>query len=122
MITYKEVEGTQAEKPQAVEIGSTTVYLRKNITRATKENTDGETYKVWKYEEAALTLAEYEKYKELLEEMESPAIQQLREENTELMAALADIYERVEEQDAKQLYIMAALADIYENTSTESEG
>lgn len=48
-------------------------------------------------------------------------IAKLREENANLMAGLADIYERAEEQDEKQLYIMAALADIYENTSTDTE-
>jgi CII-binding regulator of phage lambda lysogenization HflD len=96
------------------------VYLRRNIERKTVyEGMDA--VKVWEYEEAQLTPGEYIEYRAALAELESPAMQQLKTDNEALSLALADIYERVEEQEEKQENIMAALADIYESVAVESE-
>lgn len=75
----------------------------------------GETVREWNYEEAELTREAYAEYEKLLAELESPAMEKIREENTTIMAAVAEIYERAESQ---QLAIMAALADIYETSLT----
>lgn len=121
-LTWKKARGTQTEKPQNIDETSSksVVYLRRNIERKTMyEETDA--IKVWEYEEAQLTPDEYIEYRAALAELESPAIQQLRNDNEALSLALADIYERVEEQDEKQESIMAALADIYESVAQDAE-
>jgi CII-binding regulator of phage lambda lysogenization HflD len=121
-LTWKKVRGTQLEKPQSIDETSSksVVYLRRNIERKTVyEGMDA--VKVWEYEEAQLTPGEYIEYRAALAELESPAMQQLKTDNEALSLALADIYERVEEQEEKQENIMAALADIYESVAVESE-
>jgi len=59
MSEWKEVEGSQTEKPAALEIGKTTVYKRRNIQQITRKNEDGEFETVWTYQEKTLTLREY---------------------------------------------------------------
>ena len=121
-IIWKKTRGTQIDKPKSVDDTSSksVVYIRRNIERKSiYEGTD--IVKVWEYEEAQLTPAEYIEYKAALAELESPAMQQLKSDNEALSLALADIYERVEAQEEKQNGIMAALADIYENTMPDEE-
>ncbi len=62
-LNYKTVEGTQPEKPSIIDTTSspTTVYLRKDIRRESREM-DGETYEYWLYEEAQLTPEQYKEY------------------------------------------------------------
>ena len=112
-IVWKTVEGTQEEKPEAVDTKSSPsrVYLRRNITQVTITPEYGETVKVWRYEEAELTREEYAEYEKLLDELNSPAMEQLKQDNMNLMAATADLYET---QLAMQEMMMLGLADIYE--------
>lgn len=77
---------------------------------------DSESYKMWKYEEAELTLEEYKEYEELVAEADSPTMEKLRQDNATLMQAVADLYET---QTAMQEIIMLGLADIYEQNITE---
>lgn len=58
MFSYRDAEGTQAEKPPVMEINGNTVYVRKNVQRITKETEQG-AVEVWKYKEAQLTVEEY---------------------------------------------------------------
>lgn len=62
-LNYKTVEGTQPEEPSTIDTTSspTTVYLRKDIRRESKE-IDGEVYEYWLYEEAQLTPEQYQEY------------------------------------------------------------
>ena len=114
-MNWREVRGTQQEKPAALDTDSSpsTIYIRKNIRRIT-ETTESGSCKAWKYDEAALTKEEYAEYEQLIAELESPAIEKLREENANLAAALADLYET---QQATQEAIMLGLADVYEATT-----
>lgn len=119
-LAWKEVTGNQEKKPALTDTTSspTTVYIRKNIKRVLITQPDGSSAYAWQYEEAALTLAEYAEYEELVAEIETPAIQALQEQNSVLQAALADIYESVAEQMASQestnLAILEGLAAMYE--------
>ena len=64
-IQYKLHEGSQSEKPSTVDTtaSATVVYLRKNIERITRiDETTGEEYQLWQYEEAILTHDEFEQY------------------------------------------------------------
>ena len=65
MIEYKRVEGSQEEKPLAIDTVSseTTVYIRKNIQRIEKKDEQsGNTYEMWEYDEAQLTREQYTDY------------------------------------------------------------
>ena len=53
---------TGYSKPKEVEVGVTTAYLRRNIS----EVKDNEGNQAWSYEECQMSLAEYEKYLEVL--------------------------------------------------------
>lgn len=119
-LNWKEVVGNQEKKPALTDTKSspTTVYIRKNVKRVLITQQDGSSAYAWQYEEAALTLAEYAEYEELVAQIETPAIQALQEQNSILQAALADIYESVAEQVANQentnLAILEGLAALYE--------
>lgn len=119
-LAWKEVVGNQEKKPALTDATSspTTVYIRKNVKRVLITQPDGSSAYAWQYEEAALTLVEYAEYEELVAQIETPAIQALREQNSILQAALADIYESVAEQVANQentnLAILEGLAALYE--------
>lgn len=89
------------------------MYLRKDIRKVLIEQND-QAYYAWEYEEAVLTLEEYAEYEELVAQVATPAMQTLQEQNTILMEALADIYERLENQEQSSAAIMSGLADLYE--------
>ena len=57
-------------KPLEVEVGKTTAYLRRNI----EQTIDGEGNDAWSYEECQMSLAEYEKYLEVVSSAESGSI------------------------------------------------
>lgn len=122
-INWKPVTGTQERRPELEDKASspTTVYLRKNIRRTLVQGQNAEAYYVWQYEEAALSQEEYEEYKELVAQIETPAIQSLQEQNGILMAALADLYEKMEKQEETDQAILFGLADLYEAQGGEVE-
>lgn len=115
-IAWKEVVGTQPERPKEIDTASSpfTVYLRKGITQQEQESGDA-TIKVWKYQEAQLTLAEYAEYQREMEEYNSIANKELRESNLILMEALADSFDQQLALQENQLILMEAIADFYEN-------
>ena len=95
-IEWKEVRGTQAERPEAVDTKSSpsTVYLRRNIREetaeiASMENT--ETMTVWAYQEAALAHEEYEEYLRLSEIFSTPQMLDLKAQIEEQELSLATI-------------------------------
>lgn len=69
---------------------------------------------MWSYKEAVLTPEEYEEHEQELAELESPAIEALRQENTQLMDSIADIYEQLAAQKEATTAVQAAIADVYE--------
>lgn len=77
-------------------------------------NQEAEPFYAWAYEEAALSREEYAEYEEMVAQIETPAMQALKEQNTMLAQALADIYERVEAQETTGMAILSGLAEIYE--------
>lgn len=98
-IEWKEVRGTQAERPEAVDTISSpsTVYLRRNIQEETVEAASmesTETITVWVYQEAALTHEEYEEYLGLSEIFSTPQMlnlkAQIKEQELSLAAISAD--------------------------------
>lgn len=122
-INWKTVTGTQEKQPESEDTVSspTTVYLRKNIRRTLMQGQDAKANYVWQYEEAALSQEEYEEYKELVAQVETPAIQSLQEQNGILMVAMADLYEKMEKQEETNQAILFGLADLYEAKGGEVE-
>ena len=68
MTDWKQVRGTQSEKPLEVDSSSSTstVYLRRNIEEVEVEVSDSKV-KMWQYEERELTREEYAVY-QMIEE------------------------------------------------------
>lgn len=97
---WRKVSGYK--KPDEIEIGKTTVYLRKSI----KKTTDNDGNEMWSYEEVQLT---HEQYKKYCSEMESPAVQ-------DIMQTLNDLQAEQKVQglisDTNTETIMQAISDI----------
>lgn len=93
-VKWKKVTGYK--NPPEVEMGKTTVYLRKNI----EEITDKEENAAWSYDECQMSLAEYEKYLEVVASAE--------------MSILLEKFENQEQASAEsllnQVQIMGAQA------------
>lgn len=106
-------EGYQENKPLDIDTTSSKhyVYLRKNIQRVTREDELGNFVSLWEYEEAKLSIPDFEKYKEnvVLELTNKVSI-----DNLILMEAVASTYERSILSQENQLIIMSALADLYD--------
>lgn len=79
-IVYQNVDGYQATQPSAIDTTTSPdfVYLRKNITAVPNTDTEG-TH--WNYDEARLTLAQYELY---LSELENPAQKEIMQKQNEI--------------------------------------
>lgn len=113
-INYEHREGSQAVKPSLVDTNSskTVVYLRKNVTQTSfKDAMSGKTITMWSYDEAVLSLAEFEEYKT---NVSADILAQMRADNTDMMDAIATNYEQSASAEQNQLSIMSAIADLYE--------
>ena len=75
LIKYFEVDGYMPEKPEAVDHLSSKhfVYLRKNIEEVPNEDGKG-TH--WRYEEAQLTIEEYQEYIAMMQSPDHQAVMQ----------------------------------------------
>lgn len=88
-----------------LEIGKTTVYLRKDVKELSKYD-NGNIVSIWVYEEAQLSMQEYEEY---LADMETPSVQSI-------MQHISDIQSEQEMQSITQEIatetIMQTLSDL----------
>ena len=113
-INYQYHEGSQTVKPLAIDTNSSksVVYLRRNIEQITRtDEMSGEEITLWGYEEAQLTLPEYEVYKS---EAAAELTAKVATDNLSLMEAIAESYEQALAAQEAQLTIMAAIADLYD--------
>lgn len=88
------VEDYKATQPEAVDKASspTTVYLNKNVVRATKTDPmSGENIEYWKCERASLTTEEYEAYLEMQQLFTMPEFESLKDQVAEQQLALAEV-------------------------------
>lgn len=109
--TYGETYET--DRPADVEKSVGRVKVRRNIKRETRTTEDG-TRKIWVYEYANMTQAQYDTYKEQLAELESPLALLITENNTVQLGAVAALYEEMLATQENQIAIMAGIAEIYE--------
>jgi hypothetical protein len=63
MQDFKEVIGSQKDRPEELEINVDTVYIRKNIERISITEEDGSVVALWKYLEKQMTMREYAQMK-----------------------------------------------------------
>lgn len=91
-IVWKEVVGTQLEKPLEVDKTSSpsTVYLRKNITQVEQQSGDAK-ISAWKYEEAQLTLEEYKEYLEISQIFTTPEMEMMKTQMEDQQLVLASV-------------------------------
>ena len=89
-IIYSSHEGTQDTQPLSVDTTSSaySVYLRKNIRRAIKEDSMGNQTPVWEYDEAVLSKEDYLKYREDMV-LEALGVQEEAISNISKIAALS---------------------------------
>ncbi len=108
-LKWKNVMGTQSHKPLEIDTESSPhcVYLRKNISHNTETLEDGNEFSFYTYEEAVLTLKEYEEY---IAELNNKNINAIKDDTLVLMEATADSYTNAENNS---LIIMQAIADLY---------
>ena len=66
---WRNVHGTQEEKPLEFEREKNIVWIRKNITKTIMESGDTEV-ECWNYDECRMTYDEYEKYLKVLQSVE----------------------------------------------------
>ena len=96
-MNWKKVIGYK--KPDEVEVGKTTVYLRRNIETAV----DDDDNECWEYEECSMTLKEYKHYIEILSSVEMQTILErldMQEDaQAELLLAQMDTQATLSNQD-----------------------
>lgn len=112
-VEWKNGETYETERPADVEKSAARVKVRRNITRETRTTETG-TRKVWVYEYANMTLAQYDTYKAQLAELESPLAQLIAENNTQQLEGTAALYEELLAMQDNQQAIMEGLAAVYE--------
>ncbi len=95
-ITWRTVTGTQTEAPLEVDMTSSqdTVYLRRDIKPTTIEMESGN-IEGYTYQEAQLTVDEYDQYISEMEQLESEAFKAQVANNEAIMEALAEMYEMI---------------------------
>lgn len=96
---YLPAEST--EKPQLIEMGNDTVYLRKDFAEETRENMDQTVVKYWIYLEAKMSPSEFNEYANVL----------FAGNTTELIDSQKNV-------DNNQLAIMEAFTDLYDSITT----
>ena len=106
-------ETYETDRPADIEKGADRVKVRRNIKRETR-TADSIRRKVWVYEYANMTLAQFYTYKAKLEELESPLAKLITENNTQQLEGTAALYEELLEVKDSQQAIMEGIAAVYE--------
>lgn len=106
-------ETYETDRPADIEKGTDRVKVRRNIKRETR-TVDSTRRKVWVYEYANMTLAQFDTYKRQLAELESPLAQLITENNIQQLEGTAALYEELLEMKDSQQAIMEGIAAVYE--------
>lgn len=106
-------ETYETDRPADIEKGADRVKVRRNIKRETR-TADSTRRKVWVYEYANMTLAQFDTYKRQLAELESPLAKLITENNIQQLEGTAALYEGLLEMKDTQQAIMEGIAAVYE--------
>lgn len=108
-------QGTQEAQPEVLDLTSSpsTVYLRKNIIQTTVKDADGNSTKVWKYDECVLTREDYEREPAAINEMATLIEQAATNDATyaEILLGQADTTEQLDAQDEALADILLSVAE-----------
>ena len=104
-LNYEQVKSTV--KPSEIMKCANTIYLRKDITPKEEENSFGVSV-IWYYQEAKLTLDEYENFSKFA--------------GINSAETTSQVLKNQETGDDNQLSIMEAIADLYEIIANMSSG
>ena len=83
-----------AVKPEAVEIGKTTVFLRTDIKKETLTDGFEDSITLWTYQEAKMTPDEFTAYASLVSSKDAVTNTTINNQLV-IMDAIADLYERI---------------------------
>lgn len=111
-------ETYETDRPADIEKGADRVKVRRNIKWETR-TVDSTRRKVWVYEYANMTLAQFETYKRQLAELETPLAQLITENNIQQLEGTAALYEGLLEMKDRQQAIMEGIAAIYEKGASK---
>ena len=94
-VEFKWVEGFQEERPLAIDLTSSKcgVYLRQNFKIVNNEDSSGQH---WKYQEAFLTLEEYQEY---VNEKEGVVLTTIMKTLTDIQLQIDDLTPETEDKD-----------------------
>ena len=94
-VEFKWVEGFQEERPLAIDLTSSKcgVYLRQNFKIVNNEDRSGQH---WKYQEAFLTLEEYQEY---VNEKEGVVLTTIMKTLTDIQLQIDDLSPETEDED-----------------------
>ena len=94
-VEFKWVEGFQEERPLAIDLTSSKcgVYLRQNFKIVNNEDSSGQH---WKYQEAFLTLEEYQEY---VNEKEGVVLTTIMKTLTDIQLQIDDLTPETENED-----------------------
>lgn len=94
-VEFKWVEGFQEERPLAIDLTSSKcgVYLRQNFKIVNNEDLSGQH---WKYQEAFLTLEEYQEY---VNEKEGVVLTTIMKTLTDIQLQIDDLTPETEDKD-----------------------
>ena len=94
-VEFKWVEGFQEERPLAIDLTSSKcgVYLRQNFKIVNNEDSSGQH---WKYQEAFLTLEEYQEY---VNEKEGVVLTTIMKTLTDIQLQIDDLTPETEDED-----------------------
>lgn len=110
---WKPGETTETARPEEIIMGTGRIKVRRNITRETRTTETGK-QKVWVYEYADMTLAQYEEYAAEVAQLDTPLARQMQDNATAQLEAVAALYEEVMKTADNQWAIMEGIAEIYE--------
>ena len=92
MKEWREVFGTEAEQPEEFDTTAspTTVYQRRNIKKATKEDADGKKITGWQREEREMSREEYDRFTWLARVISFEAFSMMVDEALERMKKMLE--------------------------------
>ena len=94
------IQSESTVKPSVIEIGPTTVYIRKDIAEEVRTSENGNDTTYWVYREATMSIEDFNSYTNELSVMNSINI--------------GSIVESGEDNTNNQLILMEAIADLYD--------
>lgn len=91
-LEYRYSESTV--KPESVEIGKTTIFIRTDIKKETRTDTFGDEIAIWTYKEAKMSPDDFTTYASLLSSKD--VVNSVNANNQlSIMDAIADLYEMI---------------------------